>query len=230
MAGRLGGKGIPPPEPLGCRARRQTTRMRVRTLNPSWTQPSRSQNLPAMKVPILRESLGFTCPPLAGFPHPCHLGSSGTGNEDWKSGVCIDCYCIPDGLAHCMNVPCRDATAQWRFSAYCFRVVHTEHGCKGLHNIPPWSRRRDATAGADALITTESTNTPSWNSGLTPTVTTGTLLRPDLLCTGVALVQCSRSRRRGSDTWLSLQGGQVHGCLDWCWCWPGQQRVHLSPQ
>ena len=51
--------------------------------------------------PILRETLGFTGPSLAGFPPSLPFGSCDTGNADWNSGACIECCCIPSGLAHC---------------------------------------------------------------------------------------------------------------------------------
>ena len=75
-AGQLEAKGILQPGLPGCTGQIQT-RMWVKTLNPSWSDPSPYHNLRALKVPTLRASLGITGPPLTGFPLPCHLGNCG---------------------------------------------------------------------------------------------------------------------------------------------------------
>ena len=54
----------------------QTLRMWVKTLNPSWIEPSPDPNLRALKVPTLRASLGIT-----GFGH---LWNGQSGLEQCK--------------------------------------------------------------------------------------------------------------------------------------------------
>ena len=131
----------------------QTLRIWVKTLNPSWRDPSPYHNLHALKVPVLRASLGITGPPLIGFPPPCHLGNCGMNNQGWHNAKCIFLCYILDGHAHYMNAPCKHSTNDWGSSlvkvwwipaevwwilaeVWWIPVDCTESGCNELHNMP----------------------------------------------------------------------------------------------
>ena len=119
----------------------QTLRMWVKTLNPSWSDPSPYHNLRALKVPTLRASLGITGPPLTGFPPPCHLGNCGMDNQGWHNAKCTFVCYILGGHVHYMNAPCKRSTRHWGSSslveAWWILVDCTESVCNELHNIPP---------------------------------------------------------------------------------------------
>ena len=119
----------------------QTLRMWVKTLNPSWSDPSPYHDLRALKVPTLRASLGITGPPLAGFPLPCPFGNCGMDTQGWHNAKCTFVCCIPDGHSHRMNAPCKRSTRHWGVLVTRGGLVDpvdcTESGCNELHSIPP---------------------------------------------------------------------------------------------
>ena len=79
----------------------QTLRMWVKTLNPSWSDPSPHHNQRALKVPTLRASLGITGPPLTGFPA-----------NGWAAATEVGCVAaVSDGCFFCWPPSCTNAAA-----------------------------------------------------------------------------------------------------------------------